>query len=46
MILEINKDISIKRIKVKFDRKNFIDKIINLDFPDKKNILKYFYGIE
>lgn len=35
-----------KRIKVKFDRKNFIDKIINLDFPDKNNILKYFYGIE
>ena len=46
MILEINKDISMKRIKVKFDRKNFIDKIINLDFPDKNNILKYFYGIE
>ena len=46
MILEINKDISIKRIKVKFDRKKFIDKIMNLDFPDKNNILKYFYGIE
>lgn len=35
-----------KRIKVKFDRKKFVDKIMNLDFPDKKNILKYFYGIE
>ena len=46
MILEINKDISMKRIKVKFDRKKFIDKIMNLDFPDKNNILKYFYGIE
>lgn len=46
MILEINKGISMKRIKVKFDRKKFIDKIMNLDFPDKNNILKYFYGIE
>ena len=46
MILEISKSISMKRVKVKFDRKNFIDKIINLDFPDKNNILKYFYGIE
>lgn len=35
-----------KRIKVKFDRKKFIDKIMNLDFPDKNNILKYFYGID
>ena len=31
---------------VKAKLKKFIDKIINLDFPDKKNILKYFYGIE
>lgn len=46
MILEISKGISMKKIKVKFDRKKFVDKIINLDFPDKNNILKYFYGIE
>ena len=46
MILEINKGISMKKIKVKFDRKKFIDKIMNLDFPDKNNILKYFYGID
>ena len=46
MILEISKGISMKKIKVKFDRKKFIDKIMNLDFPDKNNILKYFYGID
>ena len=45
-ILEINKGINFKRINVKYDRDKFINKVINIDFPDKKNIMKYFYGIE
>lgn len=44
--LEIGKSISLKNIKVKFDREKFINKVMNTEFPDKKNILKYFYGIE
>ena len=46
MIIEISKGISFETIKVKFDRETFVKKICNYDFPDKNNILKYFYGIE
>ena len=46
MILEIDKSIKFERIKVKFDRENFVDKLNKTNFPDKKNIMKYFYGIE
>lgn len=46
MILEIDKSVKFERIKVKFDRNTFIDKLNKTDFPDKKNIMKYFYGIE
>lgn len=46
MILEISKSIKYKTRKVKYDRDKFIDKVLSHDFPDKKNILKYFYGIE
>lgn len=45
MILEIDKSIKFERVKVKFDRDTFINKVINTDFPDKNNILKWFYGI-
>lgn len=44
--LEIGRSIKIGKVNVKFDRKKFINKIMNTDFPDKKNILKYFYDIE
>lgn len=46
MILEISKSSSFKKIKVKFDRDNFVDKLNKTNFPDKKNIMQYFYGIE
>ena len=46
LLIEIDKGIKFKRIKVKFDRKEFINKVTNTDFPDKKNILKWFYGVE
>ena len=46
MILEINRGIKFEKIKVKFDRNTFIDKLNKIYFPDKKNIMKYFYGIE
>lgn len=46
MILEISKSISYQRRKIKYDRESFINKVLSCDFPDKKNILKYFYGVE
>lgn len=46
MVLGISKNISIKKIKVKYNRTKFINKILNLDFPDKQNILKIFYNIK
>lgn len=46
MILEISKNISYKKVKVKYNRTKFINKILNLDFPDKQNILKIFYDIK
>lgn len=45
-IIEISKTISFRRQKIKYDRDKFIDKVMNANFPDKENILKYFYGIE
>lgn len=47
MLLEIDKrSIKFKPIKVKYDRDKFIEKIMKTDFPDKKNIMKIFYGID
>ena len=46
MILEISKSIKYETRKVKYDRDKFVNKILSYDFPDKRNILKYFYGIE
>lgn len=46
LLIEIDKSIKLQKIKVKFDRKKFIEKVINTNFPDKKNILKWFYNIE
>lgn len=45
-ILDIDKSIQIKNIKVKFDREVFVNKLLSMEFPDKKNILKIFYGID
>ncbi len=46
MILEISKNISYYRKKIKYDRGKFVNKVLNIEFLDKQNILKYFYGIE
>lgn len=46
LLIEIDKSIKLQKIKVKFDREKFIEKVINTNFPDKKNILKWFYNIE
>lgn len=45
-ILEIGKSISLKDIKVEYNKDLFLNEITSIEFPDKKNILKYFYGIE
>lgn len=45
MIIEIASTLQIKRIKVPYDREKFVQKLINTDFPDKKHILEYFYGL-
>lgn len=46
LLIEINKGIKLEKIKVKFDKEKFINKILNTDFPDKKNILDIFYNIK
>lgn len=46
MILEIGKNLRFEKINVKYDRKKFLDKILKREFPDRGNILKYFYGVE
>lgn len=45
LIIEIDKSISFKKIKVKFNREKFVKKILDTDFPDKENILKWFYNV-
>ena len=46
MIIEIDKTIKFTKVKVKFDREKLIDKLNKTNFPDKKNIMKKFYGID
>jgi len=46
LLIEIDQDIKLQKIKVKFDREKFISKVKNTNFPDKKNILKWFYNVE
>lgn len=46
LLLEIDKSVKFQKIKVQFDRKSFVNKIKNIEFPDKKNILKWFYNID
>lgn len=46
MIIEIDKSINFERVIVKFDRNMLLSKLNSIDFPDKKNIMKLFYGIE
>lgn len=46
MILEVSKSIKYQKRTIKYDRDKFINKVLSHDFPDKKHILKYFYGIE
>lgn len=36
MILEIDRGIKLEKVKVKFDRKIFVDKLNKVNFPDKK----------
>ena len=45
-IIDISKNCKIEKRTIKYDREKFINKILNIDFPDKNNILKYFYGID
>ena len=45
-IIEISKSNKFERRRLKYDRDDFIDKVLNTEFPDKKNILQCFYGID
>lgn len=45
-ILEIGKGFSFKKIKLKYNRKKFVDKVKNIDFPDKEIISKVFFNID
>ena len=46
MLIEIGKSRKFSTKKIKYDRTLFVNKLKEIDYPDKKNILKYFYGIE
>ena len=46
MIIEIDREIRFEKINVKFDREKLLNKVDSTDFPNKKNILKLYYGIE
>ena len=45
-IIEIAKSIKFEKRKIKYNRDKFINKLMSTKFPNKKNILKNFYGIE
>lgn len=41
-----DKKVSVKRIKVLYNRKRFVNRIKSINFPDKKNIEKIFFGLK
>ena len=45
-IIEIAKSIKFEKRKIKYNRDKLINKLMSTKFPNKKNILKNFYGIE
>lgn len=46
MLIEIGKSRKFSIQNVKYNRNKFLDTVRNTDYPDKKNIMKYFYGVE
>ena len=44
-LIEINKDIKIKKIILKYDRKTFENVMNNTEFPDKEHISRFFFGL-
>lgn len=46
ILINIDRSINYKIIKLNYDRDKFLNKVLTLNFPDKKNILRYFYGVE
>ena len=46
MLIEIGKTRTFRVQNVKYNRKKFLETVRNTDYPDKKNIMKYFYGVE
>lgn len=46
MLIEIGKTRTFRVQKVKYNREKFLETVRNTDYPDKKNIMKYFYGVE
>ena len=43
MLIEIGKSRTSRIQKVKYNRKKFLETVTNTEYPDKKNIMKYFY---
>ena len=46
MILDIDNNINIQRIKVKYDREKFLEELSKNKYSDRKFVMKKFYGIE
>ena len=40
-----DKKVSVKKINVKYNRKKFVNRIESIEFPDKKAIVKIFFGL-
>ena len=45
-ILDLSDDIKLEKVVLKYDRKKFENRINSIDFPNKKDILKEFYGMK
>ena len=44
-VLNLDEDITYEKVMVKYNREKFVNRIKSVDFPNKKEILKDFYGI-
>lgn len=46
LLIDLDKDITIEKINIKYDRKTFEKVINNIEFPDQEHICDYFFGIK
>ena len=46
LLIDLDKNIKIEKIVLKYDRKTFENVILNTEFPDQQHLCEFFFGIK